>query len=145
MFTKKEDGTYRFSTRFWVYTTIATLIICWIGWRTQDTANRVENQVTTNTAFATATNDCLQQVIDVLTTRVGYSDEIAKLEARRDGALDKLIADLATSQGDPGLNMTALNEYRATIADVNTDQDELATQREKNQYPNCTQLPPQLP
>lgn len=53
MFEKKADGTYRFSRRFWVYTTIATVIICWIGWRTQDTANRVDEQVRYNTEFVT--------------------------------------------------------------------------------------------
>ena len=145
MFEKKADGTYRFSRRFWVYTTIATLIICWIGWRTQDTANRVENQVQTNTAFAAQTNDCLKQVVDVLTTRVGYNEEIAKLDKRRDTALETLIADLATANNSAGLNIDALSRYRTTIGEIDADSAKLATQREKNQYPNCTQLPPNLP
>ncbi|ASZ74656.1 hypothetical protein KHO57_gp081 [Mycobacterium phage Phabba] len=137
MFEKKSDGTYRFSRRFWVYTTIATLIICWIGWRTQDTADRVDEQVAYNSEFVINTNECLQQVVSVLTTRVGYNERIAELDSRRQKVWEQLVANLAASDNSAGLNQAALTDFQKELADINADQAETAKLRAENQYPQC--------
>lgn len=74
LYRKKVDGTYMLSTRFWVCAIIATVIICYIGWRTQDTADRVENQ-------SMLTRDCLTQVITALTvarTITNQNDQLSE-------------------------------------------------------------------
>lgn len=151
MFKRHDDGTYSFSTRFWVYSTIATVIICWIGWRTQDTANKVEAQAAATALFANDTNNCLVDVVSVLTTRVGYNDAIAALDqrrqeidARRQQIWDKLVDDLAASNNSDGLNMAALAHFREANAKLKADQAKLAAdqatlveRRDSNQYPEC--------
>lgn len=151
MFSKREDGTYSFSVRFWAYSAIATVIICWIGWRTQDTANKVEDQARATAQFANDTNDCLVDVVRVLTTRVGYNDAIATLDkrrqvidSRRQAIWDQLVDDLAASNNSTGLDMGALTRFRTANAQLKTDQSALAAdtaklveQRDNNQYPEC--------
>lgn len=69
VFTKKKTGDdYRLSTRFWIVAVIAAVVIGWIGWRTQDTADKVEEQ-------ATATSECLSKVIASLDARTKINAE----------------------------------------------------------------------
>lgn len=137
MFKKHEDGTYSFSVRFWTYACVATVIICWIGWRTQDTANKVEDQAAATAQFANDTNNCLVDVVDVLTTRVGYNDEIAKLDARRQMIWDHLVDELAAANGNPALFETALAHFRADNAKLKADQAKVIEERDTNTYPEC--------
>ena len=149
LYRTKKDGSYGFSSRFWTYTIIATIIIGWIGWRTQDTANRVQRQSQITTQFAELTNDCLQQVVDTLTTRVGYNDDIAQLDDRRQRAWEGLIFSLSaiqTNQTQAQRDEQAepiLDQFTAEIRAINADQARLASKREQNQYPNCAQIEPQ--
>jgi len=137
MFKKDKDGTYSYSARFWAYAVFATVIICWIGWRTQDTANKVERQAAQTAQFANDTNDCLVDVVKVLTTRVGYNDEIANLDARRQMIWDRLVDDLAAADNSAGLSLQALTRFREANAALKVDQAKLIAQRETNQYPEC--------
>jgi hypothetical protein len=158
VFKRDEDGNATgFSTRFWVYTIIASVIICWIGWRTQDTANKVDAQVSNNTAFVEETNHCLRQVVDVLTTRVGYNDQINSLarraddlDLRRQAIWEQLVVDLANSNNDDGLNQKALGRFFTANEQIKNDQAalaqaqaELRVEREGSQYPDCAQIEPQ--
>lgn len=149
MFKRKADGTCGFSTRFWIYTAVASMLIVFIGVRTQVAADRAEDalaaskqQATEAAAFSVATNDCLAQVISVLTTRVGYNDRIADLDLRRQAVWEQLVDDLAKGGNDDGLNMEALQRFYAANQTIKADQARLAEEREKNQYPRCTQLQP---
>jgi hypothetical protein len=139
MLTKKTDGTYRYSTRFWVICAVSAMMFGFIGWRTQDTADRVEDQVNFTTAYGFQTNDCLNQLISVLTTRVGYNEEIAKLDARRQQIWEQLVTDLADSEGNTSLNRGALDRFFEANEGIKSDQAKIAQQREKNQYPDCSQ------
>ncbi|AEL97758.1 hypothetical protein DANDELION_88 [Mycobacterium phage Dandelion] len=151
MFRRKSDGTYALSARFWTYAVIAALIIVWIGIRTQRTANLQEEQARNTTEFAAATNRCLNQVIDVLTTRVGYNDQIAELDrrwsvldARRQAIWDQLVFDLAQANNSDGLNKQALDRFLTSnaqlkdeIGAIRSEQAKLGERREEVQYPDC--------
>lgn len=139
MLTKKSDGTYRYSTRFWVIVAISMMMFGFIGWKTQDTADRVEDQVNFTTAYGFQTNDCLNQLISVLTTRVGYNEEIAKLDARRQQIWEQLVSDLSLSEGNGNLNRAALDRFFEANEMVKGDQAKLAQKKEQNQYPDCSQ------
>lgn len=149
MFKRKADGTCGFSTRFWVYTAVATVLICFIGIRTQVAADRAEDalaaskqQAASATDFAAVTNACLAEVVSVLTTRVGYNDRISDLDQRRQAVWEALVDDLAKGGNDDGLNMEALKRFYAANQKIKADQAQLAEEREQVQYPRCTQLPP---
>ncbi|MFV8242200.1 hypothetical protein [Mycolicibacterium peregrinum] len=149
MFRKKADGTCGFSVRFWVYTAVATMLIVFIGVRTQVAADRAEDalaaskqQAASATAYSAATNACLAEVISVLTTRVGYNDRIADLDQRRQSVWEALVDDLAKGGNDDGLNMEALKRFYAANQTIKNDQAKLAQQREQVQYPRCTPLLP---
>lgn len=146
MFRKKADGTCGFSVRFWVYTAVATVLICFIGIRTQVAADRAEDalaaskqQAAEATAFSVATNDCLKQVISVLTTRVGYNEALENLDKRRQDVWEQLVADLAKGGNDDGLNLEALKRFQEANTRLKADQTKLAAERARNQYPspNC--------
>jgi hypothetical protein len=141
MFTRKSDGTYRFSTRFWVYSVIATLVIAWIGWRTQMTANEVERQAATTSQFSEDTNKCLTDVVAVLTTRIGYNEVIESLDKRRQDIWEQLVTDLAIADNSTGLNQAALDRFSKANALLKADQARLIRARESNQYPNCGKKP----
>ncbi|WP_218894735.1 hypothetical protein [Mycolicibacterium vinylchloridicum] len=140
VFKKRADGTYRFSTRFWVYTSIATVIICWIGWRTQATANEVERQAKDTKEYSVQNNDCLKQVVEVLTTRVGYNDALDRLDTRREAIWDSLVDNLAVADNSAGLNQAALYQFQQARAALRQDRVDLIKAREENQYPRCTQI-----
>lgn len=100
MFKKKADGEYAFSARFWTYAAIATLIIAWIGWRTQATANKVEHQ-------ATLTSECLSQVISSLDARTKINAENDNLsQAQREAFGEVLRALVAPPQPINGYDVT---------------------------------------
>lgn len=83
VYRKKDNGEFGFSRRFWVYTIIATMFIVWIGYRTQMTANRVEEQAVTTREFSAQTSECLNTVLDTLKARTQINienDEISQAE-----------------------------------------------------------------
>jgi len=137
MYRKKNGTEYYFTIQFWVVVTVATLVIGFIGWRTQDTANKVEDQAASTAQFANDTNDCLVDVVAVLTTRVGYNEQIAVLDARRQSIWDKLVDDLASADNSQGLNMDALARFRVANTALKADQAKLIAQRDDNTYPEC--------
>ncbi|MUL44455.1 hypothetical protein FZI85_17165 [Mycobacterium sp. CBMA293] len=141
MFTRKADGTYRFSTRFLVYCVIATLVIAWIGWRTQETANEVEHQAATTTKFAEDTNQCLTDVVTVLTTRVGYNEVIEALDKRRQDIWEQLVTDLAIADDNVSLSQAALDRFSKANAVLKADQASLLKARASAQYPHCGRKP----
>ncbi|QZE10422.1 membrane protein [Mycobacterium phage ScoobyDoobyDoo] len=140
MFKKTSDDTYAFSGRFWTYVVIASMFIVWIGWRTQETSNRVEDQVRYNTQFAEETNKCLAEVVGVIKTRATYNDEIAELDARRQAIWEKLVDDLAAANNSDGLNLQALEAFRRANSQLRIDQAQVTKERDKNQYPRCVQI-----
>lgn len=137
MFHKRADGTYVFTRRFWVTAFIAGTLICLIGFSTQRTANRTDALSEETRAYANQTNECLVQVIDVLTTRVGYNDEIAKLDSRRQQVWENLVTDLSLGEGSAELNRAALSRFFQANQAIKDDQAKIAKLREENQYPNC--------
>lgn len=149
MLSEKPDGTYRFSNRFWIYSIIATVIISWIGWRTQATANQVERQAASTSQFASDTNDCLADVVRVLTTRVGFNEEIdaldkrrQDLDLRRQAVWEQLVADLSTSNNarEPLQRFETNNAaVKAEQAKIREDQAKLVKERATNVYPDCQQ------
>jgi hypothetical protein len=68
---------------------------------------------------------------------VGYNDEIAKLDARRQMIWDRLVDDLAAADNTPGLSKEALERFRESNADLKADQAKLVAQRDDNTYPEC--------
>jgi len=107
VFKRKNDGTYAFSGRFWAYVVIATLIIGWIGYRTQETADHTEQLAWETQAYAAQTQDCLNQLQSILVKRASYSAQINNLQdqyndnrQRRDDAWSTFIIDLAQISTD---------------------------------------------
>lgn len=155
MLHKRADGTYEFTRRFWVTVIIASVLICAIGYSTQRTANRTDALSAETRVYANQTNQCLADVVNVLTTRVGYNEKIDKLDerrreldARRQAVWEQLVADLSKANNDRGLNMDALAKFeqantalKRDQAAVAADQAQLVKERAENQYPECpTQL-----
>lgn len=139
VFTKKADGTYRYSTRFWVVAAIAATLITLIGFSTQRTADRTDALSKETRSYADQTNQCLADVVKVLTTRVGYNEALDGLDKRRQAVWEQLVTDLAASDNSAGLNRAALERFMADNAIVKADQAALVKAREANQYPDCPQ------
>ena len=87
MFAQKENGDYRFSNRFWIYTVIATVVIGFIGFKTQATADKVENQ-------AKLTAQCLSQVLSTIDTRTQINAENDEWSQRQRTALGTMLNGL---------------------------------------------------
>lgn len=142
MYKKKADGTYAYSGRFWTYVVIATILIAWIGWRTQATADRVEVQAKETAAFAASTNDCLNQVVSTLKERVGYNDRIGELRDRRVNSIARLIADLARIDTDqPQVQRDAqaapiLATYFNTVNEIDMELQKVQSSRDLTAYPD---------
>lgn len=153
MFTKKPDGTYRFSTRFWVVAVISATLISLIGLSTQRTADRTDALSAETRAYAEQTNGCLADVVDVINTRNGYNEAIYRLDDRRNqvdlqrqAIWEQLVTDLAAADNDRGLNLEALNRFQVANAEVKKtqaqiieDQAKLRQERRETSYPKCPQ------
>lgn len=145
MFTEKSDGSYRFSTRFWAYTAIATLLIVFIGVRTQLTANRVEQQARETTEFSRVTKDCLNQLIVTLKDRTAYNGQIEDLNDRERRAVGSFMVSLsqipeAWPPRDVDLETRRLMEtYFAQVGQIDIDRQAVKTKRAQSPYPepNC--------
>lgn len=154
MYKRNEDGSLSFTKRFWVYTIIASAIIVWIGYRTQTTADKVEDTTRQTAQFAQDTNNCLADVVDVLTARVGYNEALDALDrrrqavdAQRQSVWEQLVADLAAADNHDGLNLAALHKFEKANqaikdeqAAITRDQNNLVSARNSNQYPECPQI-----
>lgn len=75
MFKRHDDGTYSFTSRFWVQAIIMGLLICMIGWSTQRTANRTEQLSQEVIRLAEETQDCLNQLITVNKARSALNSQ----------------------------------------------------------------------
>ena len=138
MFKKKADGSYSYSGRFWTYVVIATLLIGYIGWKTQATADGTTALNKATVDYATRTNDCLNQVIATITDRSTYNDDIAKLNDRRATNISDLIIGLSTAP--PGKDTGGIiDKYVLTDRAISADSTRLIAERAKKQYPepNC--------
>ena len=137
MFRKRADGTFVFTRRFWVTAIVGCTLICLIGLSTQRTANRTEALTQETRAYADQTNQCLADVVAVLTTRVGYNEQINALDLRRQAVWETLVTDLSLGNGSAAINAAALDKFFDANAVIKQDQAKLAQEREENQYPDC--------
>lgn len=96
MFRKKADGTYAFSTRFWVTSFIAAILIVFIGYNTQVARNRTEKLAQETTEYAQQTNDCLSQLITVLSARAKIAQENDDLSQEQRKAIFDLLGEALT-------------------------------------------------
>lgn len=145
MFKKHEDGTYSFSARFWTYAIIASVIIVWIGWRTQDTANKVERQARETSQFAAANNMCINQILATIKDRNVYTDRLAVLDGVHDKAVMDLIVNIAKI--DPNLRTPerdvvareVLTKFFTDINEIDKNRADALAQRAANPFPepNC--------
>lgn len=140
VYTENRDGSFRFSNRFWVYTIIASVIICYIGWRTQDTADRVENQ-------SMLTRDCLTQVISALQVARSVAQENDNLSERQRDAYNAVVTAMVAPP--PELAALPYSDQRRTdyiadvaikqlpvIQEVEDDQKENSEYRAQHPYPD---------
>lgn len=88
MLEKKADGTYGYTVRFWVVASVAAVLIGFIGWRTQDTADRVEDQ-------AIATRDCVTEVITALNVARSVSVENDDLSQKERDAFREVLISIS--------------------------------------------------
>lgn len=159
MFRKHEDGTYAFSGRVWIYVVIASVLICFIGWRTQTTADRTEALNRETVDYARQTNDCLAQVTKALAIRADTTKQLDSLVDARSSVIDrrsdvweKFIVDLAQISTDlPQSQRDELakpiistfiaddSELDTENAKINTDRASALAYRAANPYPdpNC--------
>lgn len=142
MFRKKDDDTYAFSGRFWTYAVIATVLIGWIGWRTQDAADKTEVLAQQTTEYAKQTNDCLSQVIRVLVDRSSTNKEVEKVNDHRWELWTTFIVSLSqisTDQPQSERDKEAapiVNKYLTDLNQVAKDRAELLARREAAAFPD---------
>ena len=147
MYKENEDGTRSFSTRFWVYTVIATLIIIFIGWHTQDTANKVEATAQATAAYAEANNKCINDLLAILQDRTGNNAKLRDIEDRRQTRFDQFIADvgsISTDQPQAARDAEAapiIKQYFDDVAALNKEKATVLQAIADNPYPepNCGQ------
>lgn len=145
MFKKDENGTYSFSVRFWAYAVIAGSLIIFIGWRTQDTANKVERQARETSQFAAANNVCINQILATIKDRNVYTDRLAVLDGVHNKAVMDLIVNIAKI--DPNLRTPerdvvareVLTKFFVDINKIDKDRADALAQRAANPFPepNC--------
>lgn len=150
MFKKREGGAASLPSQFWIYIIAASLIVCWIGWKTQTTANRVDDQARQTSQFAKATQDCLNSLAGVLKARAliaTQNDEESQIQ-RNEVALwlrDLLnpppdIAVLQrTNQQDPRYQEWGLAITRKHLDVINksqAEQERLDTERARHPIPD---------
>ena len=151
MFKKKDDGTYRYSGRFWTYAIVASILIVFIGIKTQVAADRADEantlartQASQAAAFARQTNDCLAQVIVTLTDRSRLNAENERLAGIERQAIFTLLNKLTTIPVDaPQDRRIALtNQYISEAFEVTgsatQERTQNALQRARNVYPDPT-------
>lgn len=169
MYRTKSDGTYAFTTRFWVAAAILGIFIVWIGWNTQQARNETERIARETSEYAKATNKCLGDLLLILDERsriAAENDRESQIQREQFGRvafelnvwLNALVnppADIAKL--DPnhpdrqawGLQLT--ERYNRTNADAlkvitesQKEQVRLDRERESHQLtnPECTNLRP---
>jgi delta 1-pyrroline-5-carboxylate dehydrogenase len=82
----------------WVHILVAVSIICWIGVKTQATANRQEKADRETIAFASQTRDCLHELLDVLAVRNQINAEEDELLQQKDDVIAKMVAEMSTTE-----------------------------------------------
>ena len=142
MFKKHEDGTYSFSSRFWVQVIVLGLLIVMIGYSTQRTASRTEDLSRETIAYAKQTNDCLNQVVATLKDRTALNAQLDALATRRDAANLSLVNEIGSipEAGTPeqrreGYRL-ARAHYTETRAQIDRERAELLEQRAAKPYPD---------
>jgi hypothetical protein len=153
VFKRKDDGNYAFSTRFWVSTFIAAFFIIWIGYNTQMARERTEKLAQETTEYAQKTNDCLTQLITVLTARAKLTQDNDDLSIEQRRAIFDLIGEAVTPpaelaslpQSDPRYQAWAKQvtlKYYAILANSQSRQSALIEERRNHPIPdpNCGEL-----
>lgn len=74
-----------------------------------------------------------------VTARIGYNDEIAALDLRRQAVWEQLVTGLSLGDGSAPINRAALDKSFKANEVIKADQANLAKKREANQYPDCPQ------
>lgn len=100
MFKKNADGSVTYTRRFWVAVTITMLFISFIGWRTQNTSDRVDAQAARTEQIAQLNNACLNQLLDTLKERVEFNDQVSAVRTDRDQVWMQFFVDLAKINTD---------------------------------------------
>lgn len=113
--TTADGEKIRFTPRFWVIVTVTALLIGFIGWRTQDTADRVDDQ-------AIQTRDCLTQVITALTVARTINVENDELSVTQRNAYAVVLQALVAPP-EPYYSMAMDDPRRAEyLTDVGIEQ-----------------------
>lgn len=92
----KGDESWTYSARSWAYILIATTLIIFIGWRTQTTADNTEALSKETVEYASQTNYCLNQVVEVLRNRNEIAKELDNLVDQRSEVVDRRAAAFHT-------------------------------------------------
>jgi predicted nucleic acid-binding protein len=152
MFTRNrdDDGEYRLTNRFWVIVAVAAVIVGYIGWRTQQTADQVQDQTQRTEQFAKQTNDCLNQVVGTLKDRTNLNASLDDLVNRRTQIWTNLVVGLAAIDPDmrqPERDVAAklvLQHFFEANGAIDRERADLLRQRADKPYPepNCGQEMP---
>jgi len=138
--TKTEDGDFRLSARFWVIAAIAAVIVGWIGVRTQQTADRVEEQAQT-------TAQCLSEVLTALQVArqvSGENDELSEQQRDATGTIILAVLDppdhlkplpFHSPQRQAFVESVAREELQR-FRQAAQRQDEVQAYREQHPYPD---------
>lgn len=150
MLTRRDDGTYRLSNRFWAMLVFVIVFNSWIMWNTQQARNETERQAQYTTQFAAETQACLNSLIVVLNERVSYNDNISELDLQRQKVWEDLVTQLATIS--PNLQVVERGQRAQEVLDrffeanskIKAAQAANAEERAKRQYPepDCGQNKP---
>jgi hypothetical protein len=125
--------------RIWAIVLIAAVIIGWIGWRTQETANRTEQLSRDTLDYAVQTQDCLNQITATLKYRTAFTPALDKLEDMESAALENLVRDVTrinvSSPEDQAALQQSFKRYLDTVAKTRQARTEIASARGDREYP----------
>ena len=126
---KRADGDHRLSTKFWAIASVTVLLIGFIGWRTQDTADRVDDQ-------SMLTRDCLTQVITALTVARTINNENDELSTVQRNAYAVVLQALVAPP-EPYYSMSMDDPRRAEyLTDVGIEQLKLVKATQSDEQAN---------
>lgn len=123
------------SRAFWVYATLAVLLIVWIGVKTQMTADRQEREAQNTLVFADQTRECLHQLLDALTARAQITENSDRLNNDQHKALADLITAITAARGEAAYGQV-LADFLPSVIEAQQRQEALLTARSEHPLPN---------
>ena len=130
-----ERDDERRSRMFWVFLTVAAVLVGWIGVRTQMTADRQEREAQATMQFTDQTRDCLHQLIDVLAARALINENSDRLNNDQHRVLADLITSVAAARGEAAYG-AVLAEYLPKVVEAQRRQEALLLARAEHPLPN---------